>query len=164
MILGFISVKAPFGLMIFIGILSPLLFMWFLPTAIKDLKFGEAIQKGFSIPFKAFMSGVGLFSSLLITLFIIYGFLALPIDIYKDLALEWFVLPIAENPQYVFIVVDASIYIILSHLIFPIFIIGFTMMFYSTSEKDEATGMFLKLKRFGKDSKVYESADEGEYW
>ncbi len=165
LILGMISVKAPFGLMIFIGLLSPLLFMWFIPITVrKDMKFGEALQKGFSIPFKAFMSGVGLFGALLITLFIIYSFVALPIDIFKDIALEWFVLPIAENPQYVFIIVDASIYILLCHLIFPIFIIGFIMMFYSTSEKEEATGMFLKLKKFGKESKVYESADEGEYW
>ena len=159
-LMGFISAFAPFPLMLLIAIVSPFIIMWALPIVLTKDSFSVALSNGFSKPWKLFWGGIGLFFSLITTLFIIYAFVGVPLDIFKDMTLEWFVLPVAENPQYIFVAVDASIYMVLCHLIFPILIIGFSLLYYSITEQDEAVGMFKKLKSFGKQSKIYESIED----
>ncbi len=162
-IMGGITVAAPFALMLLLGLATPLLLMWSLPLALSKISIGKGLAEGFSMPWKFFWGGIGLFFSLLITLFIIYTFVGVPLDMFKDMVLEWFVLPIADEPQYIFTIIDASLYLSLCHLIFPIFIIGFSILYYSIKEQDEAVGMYKKLANFGTKSKIYESPDEGSF-
>jgi hypothetical protein len=162
-ILGCIAVFAPFLLMLLLSLIAPLLLMWPIPLVTEKISIGKGLGEGFSLPWKFFWGGIGLYFSLLTTLFIIYTFVGVPLDIFKDMTLEWFVLPIADEPQYIFTVIDASLYLTLSHLIFPIIILGYAILYYSIKEQDEAVGMFKKLADFGKKSKIYESADEGVF-
>ena len=161
--MGGISAFAPFPLMLVIGIIAPFLIMWSLPLVLSKTGLGKGLGEGFSLPWKFFWGGIGLFFSLITTLFIIYTFVGVPLDMFKDMTLEWFVLPIADESQYIFVIVDASIYLTLCHLIFHIVIVGFSILYYSIKEQDEAMGMFKKLANFGTHSKIYESANEGTY-
>ncbi len=162
-VMGLISVFVPFGGMLLISIVSPFIIMWALPNTLTKDSFAKGLSEGLSKPWKLFWGGIGLFYSILITLFIIYTFVGVPLDIFKDMALEWFVLPVADEPQYIFAMVDASIYLIFCHMIFPIFILGFSILYFSIREQDDAVGMFKQLESFGTKSKVYETAEEGDY-
>ncbi|MCB9196851.1 MAG: stage II sporulation protein M [Flavobacteriales bacterium] len=162
-ILGIITTQVNFGLMLLIGSISPFLIMWALPTALTRDKFGKGLTYGLTKSWKSFGQGIGLFFALAGTLAFIFTFIGVPFDQIKDMPINWFVAPLADNPQYVFTMIDAGINLIISHLIFPIFMIAFSFLYFSIIEKEEATGMFERLKEFGKKSKVYEAFDEGTY-
>lgn len=162
-IMGLIATHVNLGLMLLISSISPFLLMWALPTVIGKESFGKNLQNGVTKSWKSFGQGLGLFYALAGTLIFVFTFVSVPLDILKDMPVEWFVLPLADNPQYVFGIIDAGLMLILSHLIFPIFLLAFSFMYFSTMEKEEAGGMLERLKSFGTKSKVYEAFDEGSY-
>lgn len=162
-IMGLIATHLPLGLMLLISAVSPFLIMWALPTAISSEPFGKGIKYGLTKSWKSFGNGIGLFFAVAGTLIFIYTFIGIPLDMLKDMPLNWFVLPLAENPQYTLAIIDASINLVISHLLFPIFVIAFSFLYFSIQEKEEARGMFERLKTFGTKSKVYEAFDEGTY-
>ncbi|MCB9189075.1 MAG: stage II sporulation protein M [Flavobacteriales bacterium] len=162
-IMGLISTHLNIGLMLLVSAISPFILMWSLPTAIANEPFGKGLKYGITKSWKSFGNGIGLFFAVSGTLIFIYTFVGVPLDIVMDMPVDWFVKPLAENPQYVLAVIDASTNLILCHLLFPIFILAFSFLFFSILEKEEARGMFEKLKSFGKKSKVYEAYDEGTF-
>ncbi len=162
-LMGIIVSQLPFGIMLICVVITPFLFMWIIPIVISTEKYGKALNHGFTKPWKAWGTGIGLFTAITLTLGLIYIFAGLPIDIFKDMAMEWFVIPLADDPQYIFVMVDASIYITFSHFLFPIYLIGFSLLYYSVLEKEEARGLFKRLEHFGKKSKIYETKGEGKY-
>jgi len=48
---------------------------------------------------------------------------------------------------------------LIAHFIVPVFFIAFNVLYLSTVEKEEAYGLFEKLKEFGKASKIYEDEE-----
>jgi hypothetical protein len=48
---------------------------------------------------------------------------------------------------------------LIAHFIVPIFFIAFNVLYLSTVEKEEAYGLFEKLKHFGKVSKTHEDEE-----
>lgn len=162
-IMGIIAAMTNFGVLILLGGISPFILMWALPTAITSSSFGKGLKYGLTKSWKSFGQGIGLFFSLVGTLIFIYTFVGVPFDQIKDMPVNWFVAPLAKNPQYVFTLIDTGFNMILSHLMFPILMLGFSFLYYSIIEKEEAKGMFLRLKEFGTKSKVFEAFDEGSY-
>lgn len=157
LILGLISCFANIGLMFFLSALSPLFFMFDKPMVFgKNGTFNE-LSKGFSIGFKSYGSAYGLFTALLLTLIIMYIFVGLPLELFLDKVVEWFVLPLSEDPKYWFIFIDAIFYMTLAHLIFPIFHIAFSLLYFSTIEKEEGYSLYKKLELFGTKNKNFES-------
>ncbi len=162
-VMGLIATQFPFGLMLLVSAISPFLIMWALPTAISSDKFGKGLKYGITKSWKSFGQGIGLFFAIAGTLLFIFTFVGVPLDYLKDMPVQWFVLPTAENPQYILALIDAGITLILGHLMFPLFVIAFSFLYFSIIEKEEARGMFERLKLFGTKSKVYEAYDEGTY-
>lgn len=162
-IMGMISAYVPFGVMLFIGAVSPFIIMWALPTAITKDPIWKGLLYGFTKSWKSFAIGIGLFFSVAGTLIFILTYVGIPINYVKDMPIQWFVLPMADNPQYLFVMIDANINLILSHLLFPIFLLAFSFLYFSIMEKEEARGMYDRLESFGTKSKVYETFDEGTY-
>ena len=64
----------------------------------------------------------------------------------------------SEDPKYWLIFVDAIFYMTLAHIIFPIFHIAYSLLYFSTIEKEEGIALFKKLKSFGTKNKNYESS------
>lgn len=162
-IMGLIATQAPIGVMLLLSALSPFLLMWSLPTAITKESFGKGLKYGLTKSWKSFGQGIGLFFSIAGTLIFIYTFVGVPLDIIVDMPLNWFVLPVADDPQYILSLIDAGMNLVLCHLLFPLFVIAFSFLYFSIIEKEEARGMFERLKTFGTKSKVYEAFDEGTY-
>lgn len=162
-IMGLISTQLNLGIMLLVSAISPFLIMWALPTAISPGSVMKGLKYGMTKCWKSFGQGIGLFFAFAGTLIFIYSFVGIPLDWVISMPIDWFVKPLAENPQYVLSVIDASLNLILSHLLFPLFVIAFSYLYFSIMEKEEATGMFEKLKTFGTKSKVYEAFDEGTY-
>ncbi|MFT7155305.1 MAG: putative membrane protein SpoIIM required for sporulation [Parvicella sp.] len=161
-LLGLIACFVNIGLSLLITALSPFLFMWMLPSVIWDQKIGKAISYGFKMPWKSFGNGIALFFAMIASLFLI-SLAILPANILVDMVLKWFVAPIADNPEYIYTFVDACILLVIAHLIFPIFFIAFSILYYSNLEQEEANGMYERLEAFGKRSKIYESADNAKF-
>ncbi|CAG5085796.1 stage II sporulation protein M [Parvicella tangerina] len=162
-IMGIIAAHVPFAAMLLLGGLSPFLIMWALPTAITKEPLGKGLKYGLTKSWKSFGIGIGLFFAIAGTLTFIITYVGIPINYVKDMPIQWFVLPLADNPQYMFVMIDANINLILSHLLFPIFLLAFSFLYFSIMEKEEARGMYERLKSFGTKSKVYEAFDEGTY-
>lgn len=162
-IMGLIATHLPFGIMLLFSALSPFLIMWSLPTAATNETFGQGLKYGITKSWKSFGQGIGLFFAMAGTLMFIYTFIGLPLELLLSMPIEWLVKPLAEDPQYAFAVIDGSKSLIISHLMFPLFILAFSFLYYSIIEKEEARGMFERLKSFGTKSKVYEAFDEGTY-
>lgn len=162
-VMGLIATHLNFGLMLFVSALSPFLIMWALPTAITSEPFGKGLSYGITKSWKSLGQGIGLFFAVAGTLMFVFSFVSMPLDMIKDMPVNWFVLPLADNPQYVLALIDTSINLMISHLMFPLFVIAFSFLYFSIIEKEEARGMFKRLESFGTKSKVYEAFDEGTY-
>jgi uncharacterized membrane protein SpoIIM required for sporulation len=158
LIFGAIACFAPIGLMFVLSGIAPLLFMFDKPMLFGKGSLLSRLGKGFGMGFKAYGNAMGVFYSILITLVIVYVFVGIPMEIIKDFVIDWVVLPLAKNPKYWLILVDASMYMFLCHLMFPIFHLTYTYLYYSTQEENEGIGMFEKLESFGEANKLYETS------
>lgn len=162
-LMGIISTHVNFGVMLLIGGLSPFIMTWFIPSLVSKEPFGKTLKLGFTKCWKSYGNGIGLFFAITGTLVFIFSFVSLPLDYIKDMPINWFVLPLADNPQYAFALIDTIINMTLSHLLFPLYLLAFIFHYFSILEKEDAVGMFEKLKSFGTKSKVYEAYDEGTF-
>jgi uncharacterized membrane protein SpoIIM required for sporulation len=158
LVMGVISCFANLGLMVLLSALAPLFFMFDKPMTFGKKGFADEFGKGFSIGFKSYGNAFGLFFALLLTLVIVYIFVGVPVEFFLDRIVEWLILPMSEDPKYWLIFVDAIFYMTLAHIIFPIFHIAYSLLYFSTIEKEEGIALFKKLESFGTKNKNYESS------
>ena len=72
------------------------------------------------------------------------------------MVLDWFLVSTTDDYFLIMNIVEACLYVIIAHFIVPIFFVAFSVHYFSIVEKEEAHGLFEKLKGFGKTSKIYE--------
>jgi len=154
---------APWYLLLLSVFLAPLFFNWALPGILENKKYVAGIRRGMSIAGKSWMKGVGLFCVFMIPAILSAFCPTLIVEIFKTEVLGWFIETQAESPDFIYNVVDGSYYTLIVHLILPLFALAYGFLYFGTVEKEEAHGMFERLKTFGKGSKVYETADEGTF-
>ncbi|MBL4705715.1 MAG: stage II sporulation protein M [Flavobacteriales bacterium] len=153
----------PWYFLILTVFLVPLLFNLALPGVMENKKFFPGIARGMNIAGKNWMSGVGIFCVFLLPALLAAFCPTLIVEIFKTQVLGWFIETQTQSPEFVYNVVDGSYYAMVLHFILPLFTLAFGFLYFGTVEKEEAFGMFKRLETFGEKSRVYETADEGDY-
>jgi len=151
-------------LFLFLAIfITPFLFMLSFPGAYEEKKLFTGIGRGFSLAGKSWGTGLGTFAVFCFIMLLIFFFAIAPLQELINMFLGWFLISTMDNYHLIMNIVEASLYLIVLNLIVPFFFISFNILYFSVVEKEEAYGMFEKLKTFGKTSKIYESPEEGEF-
>lgn len=153
----------PWFILLLMVFVVPLVFNWALPGIMENKKFFPGISRGMQIAGKSWMSGVGIFCVFLLPTILAAFCPTMIVELFKTEVLGWFIETQTEQPDFIYNVVDGSYYAVIFHFILPLFTLAFGFLYFGTVEKEEAYGMFERLKTFGKKSRVYETADEGTY-
>ena len=139
--------------------LMPLALSLSFPGAFENRKLFTGIGRGLSIGKRGWASGLGVFFVFLFILGLIFLFAFGPVQDLIKMVLDWFLVSTTDDYFLIMNIVEACLYMLIAHFIVPIFFIAFNILYLSTVEKEEAYGLFEKLKRFGRVSKIHE--DEG---
>ena len=145
------------------GFLMPLVLSLSFPGAFENRKLFTGIGRGLSIGKRGWASGIGVFFVFLFILGLIFFFAIGPFQSLIKMVLDWFLISTTDDYFLIINIVEACLYMLIAHFLVPIFFIAFNVLYLSTVEKEEAYGLFEKLKAFGKGSKIYESEDEGDF-
>ena len=129
------------------------------PGAFENRKLFTGIGRGLSIGKRGWASGLGVFFVFLFILGLIFLFAFGPVQDLIKMVLDWFLVSTTDDYFLIMNIVEACLYMLIAHFIVPLFFIAFNILYLSTVEKEEAYGLFEKLKRFGRVSKIHE--DEG---
>ena len=129
------------------------------PGAFENRKLFTGIGRGLSIGKRGWASGLGVFFVFLFILGLIFLFAFGPVQDLIKMVLDWFLVSTTDDYFLIMNIVEACLYMLIAHFIVPLFFIAFNILYLSTVEKEEAYGLFEKLKLFGKVSKIHE--DEG---
>ena len=154
------------GYLIFLSIgMTPFLFMLPFPGAYEKKSLFSGIKRGYRVASDSWWAGLGSFCIFLIVGAIIFSLSLIPLNYLISEVVDWFLVPGNDYLTYVLIknVINGSLYLILFNILFPLFFIASGMLYFSTVEKVEAYELFHQLKSFGKQSKVYEMDNEGDY-
>ena len=136
--------------------LMPLALSLSFPGAFENRKLFTGIGRGLSIGKRGWASGLGVFFVFLFILGLIFLFAFGPVQDLIKMVLDWFLVSTTDDYFLIMNIVEACLYMLIAHFIVPIFFIAFNILYLSTVEKEEAYGLFEKLKRFGKASKIHE--------
>ena len=139
--------------------LMPLALSLSFPGAFENRKLFTGIGRGLSIGKRGWASGLGVFFVFLFILGLIFLFAFGPVQDLIKMVLDWFLVSTTDDYFLIMNIVEACLYMLIAHFIVPLFFIAFNILYLSTVEKEEAYGLFEKLKLFGKVSKIHE--DEG---
>lgn len=139
--------------------LMPFVLSLSFPGAFENRKLFTGIGRGLSIGKRGWASGLGVFFVFLFILGLIFFFAFGPIQDLIKMVLDWFLVSTTDDYFLIMNIVEACLYMLIANLIVPLFFIAFNILYLSTVEKEEAYGLFEKLKRFGRVSKIHE--DEG---
>ena len=153
----------PWYFLLLLVFIVPLIFNWALPGIMEGKKFFPGINRGMQIAGKSWMAGVGIFCVFLLPMALAIFAPTMVVEIFKTEVLAWFIETQMDNPNLVYNCVDGTYYTILLQFIIPLFTLAFAFQYFGTVEKEEAHGLFKRLESFGKKSRVYETADEGDY-
>lgn len=156
-------IQVNLGIIVLAGFLMPFVLSLSFPGAFENKKLFTGIGRGLSIGKSGWGVGLGVFFVFLFILGLIFFFAIGPFQDLIKMVLDWFLISTTDDYFLIMNIVEASLYMLIAHLIVPIFFIAFNMLYFSTVEKEEAHGLFEKLKDFGKASKIYESEDEGAF-
>ena len=151
------------GLIVLASLLMPFVLALSFPGAFENRKLFMGIGRGLSIGKSGWASGLGLFFVFLFILGLIFFFAVGPVQDLIKMVLNWFLVSSTDDYFLIMNIVEACIYVTIAHFIFPLFFVAFNILYFSIVEKEEAHGLFEKLKDFGKASKVYEDEDEGDF-
>ena len=162
-LLLFLIAFLPWWLLLLSVFITPLIFHLALPGIIEKTSYFKGIQRGLKIAWNSWMKGVGIFTVFLVPAILCAFCPTMIVEIFKTEVLGWFIETQAASPEAVYNIVDGCYYTIIIHLILPLFTLAFVFLYYSTVEKEEAYGLFERLKSFGKNSRLYETPDEGDY-
>jgi len=157
--------KAPVPLSILSIGVAPFIFILSFPGAFEKRYYFGGILRGFQIGGKSWGTAMGIFVILLFLSFLFFWFGLGWITLMTDEMVDWFIITETSGDTYHLIKnsIEGSMYLIFFNFIFVLFFISANILYFSTVEKEEARGMFNKLASFGKQSKVYETEDEGEF-
>ncbi len=143
--------------------LVPMIFNWALAGSMEDKNYFDGIGRGFKIAGKSWMTGIGIFWLSLLPAALALFCPTLIIELFKTEVLSWFIETQVDKPDFVYNVVDGSYYTIMLHMVVPIFTLTYAFLYFNTVEREEAHGLFNRMKLFGTRSRVYETQDEGSY-
>ena len=144
-------------LVVLASFLMPLVLSLSFPGAFENRKLFTGIGRGLSIGKRGWVSGLGVFFVFLFILGLIFFFAVGPVQDLIKMVLDWFLISTTDDYFLIMNIVEACLYMLIAHFIVPIFFIAFNVLYLSTVEKEEAYGLFEKLKRFGKVSKIHEN-------
>lgn len=152
----------PVALNLLLVFVAPFIFSVSIPGALEGKKLFTGIGRGFKIGSKSW--GVGLASTAIFVFVtgIIFFFALIPIQYILTQIIDWFII-LSDNYDLYSNIFEASLYVAFLHFLIPFYFIAFGLIYYSTVEKEEGFELFEKLKKFGKNSKVYEDPEEGEF-
>jgi len=156
-------VQVNIWLIILAGFLMPFVLSLSFPGAFENRKLFTGIGRGLSIGKRGWASGVGVFFVFLFILGLIFLFAVGPFQSLIKMVLDWFLISTTDDYFLIVNIVEACLYMLMAHILVPIFFIAFNVLYLSTVEKEEAYGLFEKLNAFGKASKIYESEDDGGF-
>jgi hypothetical protein len=160
----FIS-NAPLPLVLFSIALAPFVFILSFPGIFEKKYYFAGIPRALSLGAKSWGTGIGMFVilSFICSLLFWIGLDWITWIVYDTV--DWFIVSTNEASVYFLTknILEGAIYFIFFNFLIVLFFISANILYFSTVEKEEAHGMFQKLKSFGKQSKVYESVDEGEF-
>jgi len=159
----FLLVQVNIGIIVLTGFVMPFALAISFPGAFEKRNLFAGIGRGLSIGKNGWATGLGVFFVFLFILGLIFFFAIGPVQELLKMVLDWFLISTTDDYFLIMNIVEASLYVIIAHLLIPIFFIAFNVLYFSTVEKEEAFGLFEKLKHFGKASKIYESEDEGVF-
>ena len=142
--------------------LMPLALSLSFPGAFENRKLFTGIGRGLSIGKRGWASGLGVFFVFLFILGLIFLFAFGPVQDLIKMVLDWFLVSTTDDYFLIMNIVEACLYMLIAHFIVPIFFIAFNILYLSTVEKEEAYGLFEKLKRFGRVSKIHEDEEGGK--
>ena len=132
------------------------------PGAFENRKLFTGIGRGLSIGKRGWASGLGVFFVFLFILGLIFLFAFGPVQDLIKMVLDWFLVSTTDDYFLIMNIVEACLYMLIAHFIVPLFFIAFNILYLSTVEKEEAYGLFEKLKRFGRVSKIHEDEEGGK--
>ena len=129
------------------------------PGAFENRRLFMGIGRGLLIGKRGWTAGLGVFFIFLFILGLIFFFAFGPVQDLIKMVLNWFLISTTDDYFLIMNIVEACLYMLIAHFIVPIFFIAFNVLYLSTVEKEEAYGLFEKLKRFGKGSKIHEDEE-----
>jgi len=129
------------------------------PGAFENRGLFMGIGRGLLIGIKGWTAGLGVFFIFLFILGLIFFFAFGPVHDLIKMVLNWFLVSTTDDYFLIMNIVEACLYMLIAHFIVPIFFIAFNVLYLSTVEKEEAYGLFEKLKHFGKVSKTHEDEE-----
>lgn len=150
-------------IMVLLTFVMPFILMLAFPGAYENRKLFSGIGRGFSLAGKSWGTGLGVFVVFTFVMGLIFLFAFSPLHELIKMFLGWFLISTMDNFHLIMNITEAAFYLIILNLILPFFYIAFNILYFSTVEKEEAHGMFERLKTFGTTSKIYESPEEGEF-
>lgn len=149
-------VQVNIWLIVLAGFIMPLVLSLSFPGAFENRKLFTGIGRGLSIGKRGWASGIGVFFVFLFILGLIFFFAVGPVQDLIKMVLDWFLISTTGDYFLIINIVEACLYMLIAHFIAPVFFIAFNILYLSTVEKEEAYGLFEKLNRFGKVSKIHE--------
>lgn len=150
----------PWFFLILAVFLTPFIFNLAFPGIIEGKKFFQGLGRGFTVSGQGYMLGVGIFCVFLLPAALALLFPELLLDLFKTEVLDWFIVTTVDRYDIVHNIVDGSYYLIMIHLIIPLFLLAFSFLYFSIVEKEEAYGLFQRLEKFGTRSNVYETRND----
>ena len=144
-----------------VSFLMPFVLSLSFPGSFEGRRLFMGIGRGLSIGKRGWAAGLGVFFIFLFILGLIFFFAFGPVQDLIKMVLNWFLISTTDNYFLIMNIVEACLYMLIAHFIIPIFFIAFNILYLSTVEKEEAYGLFEKLKRFGKGSKIHEDEKMG---
>lgn len=152
-------VQVNIWLVILTGFLMPLVLSLSFPGAFENKKLFTGIRRGLLIGKRGWASGIGVFFIFLFILGLIFFFAVGPVQDLIKMVLDWLLISTTDDYFLIINIVEACLYMAMAHFLVPIFFIAFNVLYLSTVEKEEAYGLFEKLKGFGEASKIYEDEE-----
>ena len=152
-------IQVNLGIVILASFLMPFVLVLSFPGAFENRKLLTGIGRGLSIGKNGWTTGLGVFFVFLFILGLIFFFAVGPVQDLIKMVLDWFLVSTTDDYFLIMNIVEACLYVIIAHFIVPIFFVAFSVHYFSIVEKEEAHGLFEKLKGFGKTSKIYEDED-----
>ena len=141
------------GFLRFIGALISPLFFFAVISIVKNNKLSPKLGLGI----KNYGSNFGVFIVFGIILALLFLFHVTPaFTIIKEF-IAMHLIPFFDNEIAISAAIKCGFYLLLLHLILPLFIQAFILQVYSIEEKEEAIGLKERLKSFGTTNKIFES-------
>ena len=137
-------------------LIIPVLLMPLSVAILEKEKISIRLIKAVQYAFKSYDHGLGMVGLLFLLTAPILLMSFAPIEQVIKMVLDWFLLPLADNYFLVINCIWAGLYFLIFGLLINIYFISFSILFFTTKEKEEAISLNNRLNKFGIKSKYRE--------